>query len=367
MSREKKRAVREQSEVETLVVGAGPAGRLVARRLQMSYPAMQILVLEAEDRVGGRSASGFHLVDVTAARRTQMKTGPSFLATKVRWNRSWVDAPSVDWTHKDWVALVPQWEYFLKSPQTFFLDIPEAEVDVAVKCRSAVNGLSRLDDSSGIIWKVDSADHSYLAKRVVWAAGITAFQNAFGKTEAQEFLVANPLYKKEAADFRGGLSLEIVLKEKPVFEEGFTEDSLFALPVKHNGKYLLLFGFLCARAKGYSLMTLVHAHQDLLADAKEIMSLEKSLKRGLKSICQWTDESFESERLVVNSRVGGHVLGTPWLLGPGLPASLEFVGDESAAAIDREYLDTAGALASVDALFAHENRQNSDNAPSVLV
>ena len=376
------------TSVETLVVGAGPSGLLAARQLQSAHPEMQILVLEAEDRTGGRTVAGCHLLDASLSRRFPVLASKEFAPARVRWDRNWIAPEDVKWTDKTWIGQLPQWKSYLRGEKRLLKGLGESDIEVAVKTRSPVRALTRVDDVAGPSrWKLETPDHTYLAQRIVWAAGLTAFQNAFGKHESQDFLVGNPSYQKEAADFVGGISLDLHFKKAPSFETGFDANAVFALPLRHNGALYLILGVVDSDVDGGAhVYALAHAHLDVMSDPKEVLSLQKSMRRTLRMILANDSKATveveaapasaghpletqlslgasaqeaapaaqavvgPTERWCVSSKVGGHLLGSMWVFGAGIDGSLEFVGDETLAAAQDSATDSVAALASVASL-----------------
>lgn len=333
---------------DCLIVGAGPAGTLAARR-QHKPTTEAILVLEAGDRLGGKTHSGLHLMDAVQAESFDVLRGPTLKEALIRWERQWVAAAEVDWNDKTWLGKVPQWQRYLTGAKTVFLGMKSSDVEINVESQCPVSQLTEVSDAQSL-WKLETAKQSYLTKKVIWAAGLTAFQNAVGKQEAQEYMVANPQFHAEAQDFRGGLGFEMIFETPPEFLPDVPLEHVLAVPIKHGGtRYLSLAAAFTNPEDGkFYLQSLTHVHQDLLADPKEVMSLQKSLRRFL--ITNLFGESFDQkipEKWVVSHRVGGHTLGSPWLLGAGRPGSLEFVGEESIAAQAQDFHDTLGALSSV--------------------
>ncbi len=340
-----------ESVLETIIVGAGPSGTLAARKLQERHPSMQILILEAGDRLGGKAHSGLHLLPVSEVPLDRLKTGTELKEARVRWEREWLPASEVKWEDNDWIGQLPQWEMYLQGNKIMYLGMEEAEVDVAVKSLCPISRLSRLEDSTSH-WKLESSKQSFLAKKVIWAAGLTAFQNAVGKLEAQEYLVANPKFQMSAQDFRGGLGLDMLFDVEPQLLAEIPVEHVLAIPIKHGGSRYLCFAALARSPENkFLLKTLTHVHRELLLDPKEVTSLQKSLRRFIiQNLFQENTVIDAQERWVLSHRIGGHTLGSPWLLGAGIKDSLEFVGEEALSAQYRGNQDTLGALDSVNAL-----------------
>ncbi len=344
---------KEPTFVEVVIVGSSLSGLKAAVDLQAQNPATQILVLESEDRGGGRFYSGLHLVSEVGARKWGLTTNSKeFLPLKVRWDRVWTDPDQVDWGHKEFVATLPQWKPLSEKGLRVFEGATESSVGVAVKYKSPVKSIKKLSDSSKGYWELETPTSTYLAKNVVWAAGMLAFQNAFGKHESQTYLEANPNYSQIAADFRSGLALNWEFSEDLVFEDGFPVDHIWSLPLRHEGELFLLVGALIEKTinsqKVYEIKSFVHVENDSLSDPKIISTLQKSIKRTLKNIIVQGSEQKES--WVVSSRIFGAEMGTPWLLGNYPAEGLEFVGEETLAAAKSGMYGILGALESVSSL-----------------
>jgi len=330
--------------VETLIVGAGPAGLSAARRLQKAHPEMQILVLEAADRSGGKAQSGLHLVNSSSSEAFELLVGEELKPALIRWEKSWLPHSEVKWQGEDWIGELPQWKLYLEGTKKLFFGIPESDIDVPVKTLSPISRLSEITESTEYRWKLESPENTYLCKRVIWAAGLTAFQNAYGKHEAQAFLTANPLFDAKAQDFRGGVAFEIGFVEKATLNEEIPHGTVLGIPLRHNGKRHLI---LAAFVNDQLLKTLTHVHLDLLTDPKEVLSFQKSLRRAVHSLFTAVDETKISESWVVSTRVGGHSLGSPWVLDAAPEGAIEFVGEESIAATKSGLVDTLAALDSI--------------------
>ena len=362
----------EVSKVETIVVGAGASGLSAARSLQKRYPAMQILVLEADERVCSRLQSGFQLVDSAAASRFDIHcANPSLGELKVRWEREWMNPDQVEWNSEEWWApSLPQWRSFDARRTTLATGLKEGDLEVAVKTRTPVRSLSRADGADELhSWVLETPETTYYAQRVIWAAGLTAFQNAVGKKASQKYLAGNPVYNKEAADYRGALCMELRFVAKPAFVNELSGDELFAVPVRHNSKFYLLFAAMVVEGEGALLKTAAHLPQEILADPKELVSFQKAIRRTLKNVLAEGEElpPEAQSRWIVDDRGPAHLLGTMWVLGEGIRGSLEFVGEETLAAARSSYVDVLAALDSVNNLSWVSNPQESSlNAPSEL-
>jgi hypothetical protein len=346
--------------VDTLVVGSGPAGLMKVFELNQGGGAAEpFAMVESQEHLAGRSSAGLHLLDASVGEQPFIRLGTTFGSAKIRWERKWVSFSEVDWTDSDWLACLPQWNLYLKGSKREFLglspDLLAIESENFVHVKTPVSSLEMLTDVAEYKWKALTAKGSFYCKKVIWAAGIPAFQNAFGKVEAQQYFEGNPVYQKDAADFVGGLSLEIECPTKPVFEEGFDESSVFAIPVRHESKFSLLIGILSphlvagpeSSSTVWTLKTLTHVHHEFLSDPKELLSFQKLVRRAIKHVLSpESQESFEKlpERWVVSPKVGGHMLGNAWCFGAGLPDSLEFVGDQTLASLKLGCFDLSGLL-----------------------
>ncbi len=354
----KKKNKLQELNVDCVVVGGGPAGmaamNLVEKKLSAKLgPHAKIVLLEAAPSFGGRSKSALHLLDVEAAQSFSVVTSTFLDPIKVRWEREWVDFDKVNWQAKDWVADLPQWRSLGSRLKTILMDV-NLEVESAseateTKLQSPVNFLAPIKTESGeALWELHSPDCVYKTPRVIWAAGLKPFQNAFGKLEAQGFMVANPRYEMNAADFRGGIALDLEFDKSsiPTWAEGFSENALFGLPTRFEGKFYLMLGALVVEGSKITLRTMTHAHQDLLSDPKQVASFQKALKRSIKTIFELPEGApAPSEQWVVSDRILGHSLGSNWLLKSQTGASgLYFVGDEVEGPAT---CDTLAALESV--------------------
>ncbi len=339
-----------QRDVECLVVGGGPAGIYALQVLRASLESSASLgLLESGPSLGGRSKSALHLIDSDLASPFPVLTGTLLAPPVVRWDRQWISMHDVAWDDKDWVGELPQWQLLSHGLKTLLLEVtlPEPSDETFLRLQSPVNRLEKLPDGR---WELVTPETVYRASRVVWAAGLKSFQNAFGKHEAQAFLVANGDYSSVAADFRGGVGLDIEIPRDTVWEEGFRSDGVFALPVRFESKLHLMIGVLHEDGDHLLLKTLTHAHQDVLSDPKTVASLQKALRRAVKALVKGELPDSLPERWVISDRVLGHRLGTPWLFGNDPEdASLVFVGDETQSSSS---LDTLGALDSVAKLLS---------------
>ena len=345
-------------QVDCVVVGGGPAGMaaLGAVKKQLGDDA-KVVLLEAAPSFGGRSKSALHLLDVDASQSFAIVTSNFLDPLKVRWEREWVDFDQVNWQAKDWVAVLPQWTPLSVSLKTVLMDVnlsvDESWENLETKLQSPVNFLAPSkplegsEDGAETHWELRSPDAIYFTPKVVWAAGLKPFQNAFGKQEAQEYLVANPRYQMDAADFRGGIAfdLEFAKGVQPIWTEGFPENALFGVPTRFEGKFYLMLGALVRDENRVTLRTLTHVHQDLLSDPKLVASFQKALRRSIKTLFELPEGAeIPMEQWVVSDRILGHSMGSNWLLkGVSGASGLSFVGDEVSGP---QTCDTLAALES---------------------
>lgn len=318
----------EQTAFDLIIVGASAQGLAAALAELAKNPSLQIVCLEAHEKVYGRAASGLHLAP-EGAWPESWKHGPTLQPARVRWDRQWMNPEQVDWTHKDWRAKLPQWDLYLGRPLVPLTEVSAAPENITIKKACPVRALKR--DENGR-WLLQTPTLEYSAPRVIWAAGLAAFQNAYGKTEANACLAPNPDYSPVAADYRGGMALTVDFEAKPVWQEGFPEGHVFALPVRHNGAFSLMLGAFFHHDGKWRLQTLTHMPQDFSSEPADLLHFQKSLRRGLKGIlAEGVEITWPAEQWVVSDRVGGHNLGAMWLLKDSL-AGLHFVGDETLTA-----------------------------------
>jgi hypothetical protein len=343
------------SKLELIVVGAGIAGRRAALDLQRARPELQILILESTDRVGGRAQAGLHLVSPESARRQGLQVGPELQGARVRWEREWLNPDRVDWNSKEWACpRLPQWDRYLLRPQARLLATQESEVEVAVKTRSPVRSIQKWSDSGEDLWRLECPEQDYLAPRVIWAAGLLAFQNAFGKMEAQKLCLGNPKYDKAAGDFSGGVSCELKLTGSIGLATEEANRFLWAVPVRIEGRYVLSFGVLEPVDSGvWNLQVLMHLPAEIMADTKALSSTQKSLRRAWKHTLEPQGEGVElgwpserGEKWVVQSQIGGQVSTQAWVLDTEPLPGLVFVGEDTIRAAQSQDFDTLAALES---------------------
>jgi hypothetical protein len=338
--------------VDVVIVGAGPAGLLAAQRERAQHPERSLLMLEAGDRLGGRSQSGLHLLPESFQGNPLLVTGPVLEEALVRWDREWVKPENVKWVHKDWGGLrLPQWDLYFGKRMIPLVGFTADVEGLDLRLQTPVSKLERATDVQQEGWLVETPAGTTLAKQVIWAAGLTGFQNAYGKHETQRYLAANSLYRMEAADYRGGLSLTLNFKVAPVpTEESFPLQALFALPVKHEGTYHLMIGCVIPLEGEWLVQSLTHVHRDTLLDPTAVLSLKKSLRRNLRALFANSEEAAPREKWVVADRVGGHGHGSQWLFGaPEAAEGLEFACDETTDAVRAEAQDTTGVVLALTA------------------
>ncbi|HVJ64736.1 MAG TPA: hypothetical protein VM901_05730 [Bdellovibrionota bacterium] len=322
---------------EHVVVGAGLAGLLTFEKI----PSESKVILEATDLLGGRFSSGLHVMNKAAAQNSRyLRVIEDLGPLKVRWDREWVNPSDVDWKDSAWKGVyLSTWDHY------FGADLCRVEFDETSLAELKESGAIRFGEpvvELGVgegegAWILKCPKAAITASRVHWCAGLTAFQNAVGKHTAQKFLTENVMPSDADKEFRGGFAIDWTLPN--VAFEGKTElcadvaaGGLFAIPVKHGGIYYLMILHLEVQKSGLNVKTLTYVHEDILRDPKESLSLQKSLKRGLKMLFvdqNAVDMQTSSERLIVDQRILGASRGLTWLLNPQSEIGLEFAGEES--------------------------------------
>jgi len=334
----------EKRLFDTIVVGAGPAGILCAT--QCAESGKSVLLLEAAEVAGGSAKTGFSLVDSEEALNFPILTGSILEPIQIRWERQWVSPSEVDWNSKEWEAPLPQWQSMLDRVLSYFIDMATApHCGITTEFRLPVIGL-RFEDS---LWIVVTPEGDFQASEIHWSAGIMAFQNAIGKLESQRFLVENPKYQMAAADYRGGMGIDWELSAEDAANFTVAPYRLFGLPVRFEGKLMLLIGALVSNEAGLILRTFVHLHHERLKDPKTLSAIQKSIRRGLNSLFG-EDQAPKNpkERSYVHDRILGHIEGTPWVLHAREDSPrLNFIGEESALAARAQCFDIPAALHSV--------------------
>ncbi len=332
---------------DVAIVGAGPAGLFQAEIT--TQLGQETLLLESTEVQGGSARSGFTLTDADDSASFPILTGSLLNPLIIRWERDWVEPASVDWQSKEWESSLPQWHLLEGRVYSWFMDMaPLSSPLLQLQLRSPVVGLDRVGD----LWLLKSPERQYQARRVYWAAGIMAFQNAMGKIPAQQVMVENPKYLSAASDYRGGMSLDWELSHEEALRFSLPPFQLFGLPLRFEGKLHLVFASLIDGEEGKALRSFVHLHQDRLKDPKGLSAFQKALRRGLKSLFEGSDDDSlklsPHERCSVHDRILGHLQGTPWVLADQeeMPA-LFFIGEESLRAAQSSYCDLSASLESV--------------------
>lgn len=338
----------EDVALDAVVVGAGPSGLSAFEKLQAQ--GKQVVLIEAGPSVGGRSRRALHLLDVEQSGSQPVVTSEVLNPLKVRWEREWLPFESVNWGASDWVEVLPQWTKLSEGLRSVLLEMPMATKNwdekvtaEEVLLNSPVSQISQGETG----WTLHTPTKRFHCVQVVWAAGLKPFQNAFGKQNAQKYLLPNQDYEMTAADFQGGVGLDVDFGKVPEWADGFEKDSLFGLPTRFEGKFHLLIGAVVEHGNGCSLKTLTHAHQDLLTDPKHVASFQKAIRRSIKTLFAEPDSALDGchELWTVSDRVFGHSLGMNSLLPSQLDEGFEFVGDEVNGL---DFYDTVGALHSVE-------------------
>ncbi len=182
------------------------------------------------------------------------------------------------------------------------------------------------------------------------SAGLMAFQNAFGKHEAQEYLDANPGYSQISADFKAGLALDWEFSSDLQFEESFPRDSVWGIPVRHEGELFLLVGVVSEKkSEGkFEIRTFLNIENDTLSDPKLISHFQKAIKRTLKNVIVAGTEG--REKWIASNRILGSELGIPWVFGVSRNDGLEFVGEETVAARNSGFSGLISSFESVQNL-----------------
>lgn len=329
-----------QERYDHVVVGAGLAGLVTLAKLSGSK-----LLVEATDNLGGRFSSGLHVMKSSEAQKSPfLKVVQALEPIKIRWDRVWVSADEVKWEDASWKGVyLKTWDHYFGS------DLCQVEFDTeAVKAQLEPENLLRFSEPVVELapgegegaWLLKTPQATITAGTVHWCAGLTAFQNAVGKHSSQKFLGENVLPSASDKDFRGGFAIDWIIPNEAYV--GKTElcpeivtGGLLGIPVKHNGVYLLMILHLSVQANELQVRSLTYAHEDVLRDPKESLSLQKALKRGLKMLFvdqNAVDLQTNSERMVVDQRLLGASSGLTWLLNPQPDIGLLFAGEESLVA-----------------------------------
>lgn len=337
----------EKRKFDSIVVGAGPSGLLKAS--QCAEKKQETLLLEATEITGGFAKTGFSLLEVDDSAPFPILTGSMLDPLKIRWERDWVEPESVDWNSKEWESNLPQWHAMAGRALSYFIDMSPMADGIVTQFRCPVIGLTSAEVEGETLWSAITPDGEFQAKNIYWAAGITAFQNAIGKIEAQRFMVQNPKYQMAAADYRGGIGMDWELSAAEAAHFSVAPYRFFGLPVRFEGKFVLLFGALLSSENGMILRTFAHLHNDRLKDPKTLSALQKGLRRGLNSLFEEDSQpTAPKERSYVHDRILGHLEGTPWVLSARADTpGLVFIGEESLKAAESQTFDVAAALESV--------------------
>jgi hypothetical protein len=271
--------------IETAFVGLGPATlSYIKSHPELTTDNNAFIVLESEDTALRRGAdSALHLVSANEHSPLYL-TKKHFPKTLVRWEREWVSPEAVDWSDKEWSLVLPQWNFYFEANKNLVewnkeILPPNTE---NIYFSSPVNQIQH--DPIENHWVLHAPNKIIQAKKVIWGAGIRAFQNAFGKFESQEYFTPNPKFNDDIRENLGGLALNWYFDCDIATVEGFPRDNIWALPVKHDKKYYLCIGVLshdennCAQ-----LRTLTYLPDNFIQNPKELSSFHKSLKRSLKA------------------------------------------------------------------------------------
>lgn len=319
-----------------VVVGAGLSGLITFEKLSGSK-----VILEATDVLGGRFSSGLHIMKQAAATGSKyLKIVENLNPIKIRWDRAWVDPQDVNWQDAGWKGVsLSTWEHYF-SPELCRVEFnPESVLELKgqdhLRVFDPVVELS-VGEGEGA-WVLKGPKSCITTSEVHWCAGLTAFQNAVGKHASQKFMGENVLPSESDKDFRGGFAINWTIPNSGF--EGKTElcpelasGGLFGIPVKHGGAYLLMLLHLSVLNSEIEIKTLTYAHEDVLRDPKESLSLQKSLKRGLKMLFldqNALDMQATSEKLIVDQRLLGASRGLTWLLASQPSIGLYFAGEEA--------------------------------------
>ena len=319
-----------------VVVGAGLSGLIAFEQLSGSK-----VLLEATDILGGRFSSGLHVMNQNAAEASNyLRIVESLAPIKIRWDRVWVEPAQVPWSDSSWNGVyLSTWDHY------FLNDLCRVEInDAAVAELRASDRLRTFEpvvelgvgEGEGA-WVLKGPKSCITALQVHWCAGLTAFQNAVGKHASQKFLGENILPSESDKDFRGGFAINWTIPNsgfagKTELVPEVASGGIFGIPVKHGGSYLLMILHLSVLKTEIEIKTLTYAHEDVLRDPKESLSLQKSLKRGLKMLFvdqNAVDMHATSEKLIVDQRLLGASRGLTWLLAPQPDIGLQFGGEEA--------------------------------------
>jgi hypothetical protein len=326
----------QEERFDHVVVGAGLSGLITFEKLSGSK-----VILEATDILGGRFSSGLHVMKEAAAEGSKyLKIVETLKPIKIRWDRSWVEPQGVDWGDAGWKGVsLSTWEHYFSTDLCrveFNSDaVAELRASDSLRIFEPVVELG-LGEGEGA-WVLKGPKSCITTSQVHWCAGLMAFQNAVGKHASQKFLGENTLPSQSDKDFRGGFAINWTIPNsgfagKTELDPEVAAGGLFGIPVKHGGAYLLMILHLSILKSEIEIKTLTYAHEDVLRDPKESLSLQKSLKRGLKMLFvdqNAVDMHATSEKLIVDQRLLGASRGLTWLLAPQPDIGLHFAGEEA--------------------------------------
>ncbi|NCN27227.1 hypothetical protein GW915_06585 [bacterium] len=306
---------------ETVVVGSGPSGLIELSKIENLD---NVCVLESEDRPLGRLAQGsLHLL------KNPKTIAPDLSSSLIKWEREWVPASGFKFDARLWAQSVPQWQHYIGESFSFVSEPPVDEFQLEkIRFSSPVSEVQVAEDG----WTLQSLDAVYNCKKLIWAAGLESFQNAYGKEAARDFQVPNPNYNADARETMGGIALNWSFAEKaPELNADLPVGNLMLLPVKHNKLYYLAV-VTVERAKALHVKSLTYLPDDMLKQPKEILSYQKSLRRVLKSLFVESGDLKHREVMIQSSKLCGHGLGMPWVLADE-KEGIRFVGDEALSAV----------------------------------
>ncbi|MBP7845425.1 MAG: hypothetical protein KA116_11500 [Proteobacteria bacterium] len=309
-------------EAPAVYVGMGPCG-LASLALESNESC---LFLESEHtHLGRASEAALHLVNANLE-STLLAPSPTLESPLIRWERQWVSPDNVDWKDPEWSQELPQWKFYFEGPKKIALWNKEllSQINSKITYSSPVSFLNKSEDK----WTLHTPKEEIITPKIIWGAGIRAFQNAFGKIESQEFLQANPNFNDDTREFLGGIALTWTFPKAPTFVEAFPEKHLWGLPVKHDKKYYLSLGAIHQDDKGFHISTITYLPDEIVQNPKELTSFHKSLKRSLKAQLDEAQEPFQHETLVHNPHLLGHTLGLHWVFKDD-HNGIHFIGDET--------------------------------------
>ncbi len=304
---------------DDIIVGCGSRGLaclwdyLQNASLPVEELSTTVLALEASSRIGGtqflisriaeNGSHNSHLYDVVRA----------LPEIKIWWERTWTSPSDVDWSHKDWAYVLPQWQSFFKASSEVHVknEVLEA-VKAYVKLESPVSEISYSDG----IWHIRSGEKTYLAKKLHWTLGLKALQSCVGKKQAEEYMEKNPHFSEAARDAEGVFVADY---------KGATGESLLVgIPVRHDHKLYLTF----ASLHEGNVESFTFLHSDLLKQPKELSSFEKSIKRTIKHTLANSITELENPAMGVFSEAKGYTLASPWRLKNLEDKGIYFLSEE---------------------------------------